>query len=158
LTADYLGAPPGFALPFKPLRLLIAYDDTRGMCGAVVPRMRQMLEERAFQVDTHVIGSGAVDLEPYAGVIVGAPVLRLGLRPASVPEAVVTFLAGLEGLDEKKAAVFSVFTASPGTMVEALQEKLAEHGAEVVARYAYWRLKPDWGEHVVPAECMIRIR
>jgi menaquinone-dependent protoporphyrinogen IX oxidase len=145
-------------VPFKPHRLLLAYDDTRGWCGAVVPRMKQMLEERAFQVDTLVIGGEPVDLEPYSGVIVGAPVLRLGLRPSTVPPAVASFLEGLEGLDEKKAAVFSVYTAWPSTMVEALEQKVSELGAEVVVKYPYWRLRPDWGEHMIPAECMVRIR
>ncbi len=145
-------------MPFKPIRILIAYDDTRGLCGSVVPRMKQMLEERAFRVDTFVIGGEAPDLEPYAGVVVGAPVPRLGLRPAIVPASVAAFLDGAEGLDEKKVAVFSVYTAFPGTLVDALKQKVGELGAECVAEYAYWRLKPEWGEHVVPAECMIRIR
>lgn len=148
-------------MPFKPIRLLIAYDDTRGLCGAVVPRMKQMLEERAFQVDTFVIGGSAgetPDLEPYNGVIVGAPVLRLGLRPSTLPASVAGFLDAAESLDEKKLAVFSVYGVWPGTMVEALKQKVGELGGECVAEYAYWRLKPEWGEHVVPAECMIRIR
>lgn len=145
-------------MPFTPRRLLIAFDDTRGLCGAVVPRMKQMLEERAFRVDTLVIGGDVPDLEPYQGVIVGAPVLGAGVRPASVPPAVAGFLESAEGLDEKKVAVFSVFTALPGTMTEALEQKVGELGAEVVARYAYWRLRPSSGEHVIPAECMIRIR
>lgn len=120
--------------------------------------MKQMLEERAFSVDTFVLGGDIPDIGPYAGVIVGAPVLRLGLRPSELPTPVGVFLDGVEALDEKKVAVFSVYTAWPGTMVEALKQKVGELGAECVAEYAYWRLKPEWGEHVVPAECMIRIR
>lgn len=145
-------------MPFKPVRLLIAYDDSRGFCGAVVPRMKQMLEERAFAVDTFVIGGALPDLERYTGLIVGAPVLRLGLRPSTLPDSVAVFLDGVDALDEKKLAVFSVYAVWPGTMVEALKQKVGELGAECVAEYAYWRLKPEWGEHVVPAECMIRIR
>lgn len=145
-------------MPFSPRRLLIAYDDTRGLCGAVVPRMKQMLEERAFVVDTFVVGGAAPDLAAYHGVIVGAPTLGAGLRPAAVPAAVVDFLTAAEGLDEKKVAVFTVFTALPGTMTDALRAKVQELGAEVVAAYPYWRLRPDGGEHVIPAECMIRIR
>ncbi|MDP2310299.1 MAG: hypothetical protein Q8P18_30060 [Pseudomonadota bacterium] len=149
-------------MPFKPIRLLIAYDDTRGFCGSVVPRMKQMLEERAFVVDTFVIGGPdpreRLDLELYTGLIVGAPVLRAGLRPSTLPEPVAAFLDGVDALDEKKLAVFSVYGLWPGTMVEALKQKVGELGGECVAEYAYWRLKPEWGEHVVPAECMIRIR
>lgn len=145
-------------MPFQPRKLLIAYDDSRGLCGAVVPRMKQMLEERAFQVDSLPIDGPAPDLEDYHGVIVGAPVLGSGVRGAEVPPAVARFLETAEGLDEKKVAVFSVFTALPGTMTDALEQKVGELGAEVVARYAYWRLRPQAGEHVIPAECMIRIR
>lgn len=145
-------------MPFTPRRLLIAYDDSRGLCGAVVPRMKKMLEERAFAVDTFVIGGETPDLEDYHGVVVGAPVLGAGVRPASVPPTVAQFLQGAEGLDEKKVAVFSVFSALPGSMTEALEQKVGELGAEVVAKYAYWRLRPESGEHVLPAECMIRIR
>lgn len=146
-------------MPFKPIRLLIAFDPTQGLCGAVVPRMKQMLEERAFQVDTHALGSGAPPaLDAYRGVLVGAPVLGGGLRPARVPSAVGAFLEGADQLDEKKVAVFSVFRALPGTMTTALREKVSGYGAEVVAEYAYWWLRPQAGEHVIPAECMIRIR
>ena len=146
-------------MPFKPISLLIAYDDTRGMCGSVVPRMKQMLEDRAFRVDTLALGGAPPpDLEGYAGIILGAAVLRVGARPSSVPASVLAFLDAAEALDEKKVAMFSVYTAWPGTMVEALKQAVGERGAECVAEYAYWRLKPEWGEHVVPAECMIRIR
>jgi menaquinone-dependent protoporphyrinogen IX oxidase len=145
-------------VPFKPIRLLIAYDDASGLCGAVVPRMKQMLEERAFHVDTHVIGGEVPDIEPYSGVIVGAPVLRAGIRPAEVPASVSAFLDAAEGLDEKKVAVFSVFRALPGTMTEALKQKVGAIGAEVVAEYAYWHARPQAGDHVIPAECMVRIR
>lgn len=145
-------------MPFKPRRLLIAWDESLGMCGAVVPRMKQMLEERAFRVDTHAIGAELPDFEPYAGLIVGAPVCGTGLRPCTVPASVAAFLDGFEGLDEKKAAVFSVFRGLPGTMTDALRQKVSELGAEVVAEYAYWSLRPQSGEHVIPAECMIRIR
>ncbi len=71
---------------------------------------------------------------------------------------VATFLEALDGLDEKKVATFTVFTALPGTLTDVLTAKIAELGAEVVVSYAYWRIKPDAGEHMIPAECMVRIR
>lgn len=145
-------------MPFRPRRLLIAYDDTRGWCGAVVPRMKEMLEERAFQVDTCVLGGEVPDLEPFHGVILGAPELGLGLREPALPESIARFIASAEGLDEKKVAVFSVFGGLPGRLTQLIRAKVVETGAEVVAEYAYWRLRPQGGEHVIPAECMIRIR
>jgi aspartate-semialdehyde dehydrogenase len=145
-------------VPFRPRRLLIAYDDTRGWCGAVVPRMKQMLEERAFSVDTLVLGGEIPDLEPYHGVILGAPDLGPPMREPVLPESVAKLLAEGEGIDEKKIGVFTVFGLLPGRMSQLLRAKAAETGAEVVAEYAYWRLRPQGGEHVIPAECMIRIR
>ena len=96
-------------MPFRPRRLLIAYDDTRGWCGAVVPRMKQMLEERAFSVDTLVLGGEIPDLEPYHGVILGAPDLGPPMREPVLPESVAKLLAEGEGIDEKKIGVFTVF-------------------------------------------------
>lgn len=142
-------------MPFKPLRLLLAYDPARGLCGSVVPRMKQLLEERAFTVDVHELGSGPVDLAPYRGVIVGSPA---GLRATEPSEPVQRFFAEAEDLDEKKVALFCVYAVRPGRVLDRMKGLALEKGAEVVVAHAYWRLQPDQMEHVLPAECMIRIR
>jgi hypothetical protein len=59
-------------------------------------------------------------------------VLRVGARPSSVPASVLAFLDAAEGLDEKKIAVFSVYTAWPGTRVEALKQAGALHAELII--------------------------
>lgn len=142
-------------MPFKPLRLLIAYDPAGGHCGVVVPRMKALLEERAFAVDVVELGGGPVDLGPYRGVIVGSPT---GVRALEPSDAVTAFFAGAEDLDEKKVAVFCVYPVWPGRVLDRMKGLAMEKGGVVVAAQAYSRWKPDAREHVLPAECMIRIR
>lgn len=145
-------------LSFKPIRLLIAYDPARGHCGLVVPRMKKMLEDRAFTVDVHEIDGSPVDLADYSAVIFGTPMPGVGLRRSGPTEKVEQFIAGLEGLDEKKFALFCVYDVGFGTTFDRLKNLLMEKGAEYVAEHPYWRLRPQDGEHILPAECMIRIR
>lgn len=145
-------------MSFKPIHLLVAYDPARGHCASVVPRMKQMLEVRAFVVDVHELGSGDVDLEPYRGVILGTPLPGRGLRRFGPTAAVEQFIKTAEGLDEKKVACFCVYELGFGTTLDRMRNLLLERGAEVVAEHAYWKLRPDAGEHIIPAECMIRVR
>ncbi len=145
-------------MPFTPLKLLIAYDDHRGYCGKVVPRMREMLEHRAFHVDTLVIDGSStfVDLEDYDGLVIGTP--ASGLSPTGPSQAVVDFIGALEDLDEVRVALFAVFDLRPGTCLDALAELVLDHGGEVITGQPYWLLKPAEREHFLPAECMVRIR
>lgn len=145
-------------MPFKPIRLLIAHDPAGGRCGLVVPRMKELLELRAFEVDVHEIGSGEVDLEPYAGLIIGTPVTGLALRNVQPTQKVADFISNAEGLDEKKVALFCVYDVRPGDIFDRMKNLVYEKGAEYVAEHAYWRLRPTEEDYVIPAECMIRIR
>lgn len=145
-------------MSFKPVPLLIAYDPAGGRCGAVVPRMKQLLEDRAFKVEVAELGQGPVDISEYTGLIVGTPVAGLALRNVQPSPAVTSFLQEAEGLDEKKVALFCVYDVRPGDIFDRMKNLVSERGAEYVAEYAYWRLKPDDGEELLPAECMVRIR
>lgn len=145
-------------MPFTPLKLLIAYDDHRGYCGKVVPRLREMLEHRAFHVETLVIDGSEpdLDLEDYDGLVLGTP--ASGLSPDSPSDKVRDFVVALDDLDEVRVAIFSVFDVRPGTCLDAFAELVLDHGAEVVAGHPYWLLRPGEKEHFLPAECMVRIR
>ncbi len=145
-------------MPFKPVRLLIAYDNAGGRCGSVVPRMKELLEARAFEVDTLELGNGDVDLDSYKGVIIGTPVTGLALRDAGPTAKVAAFINDTEGLDEKKVALFCVYDLRPGDVFDRMKNLVYERGAEHVAEWAYWRARPDDGETALPAECMVRIR
>lgn len=145
-------------MPFKPHRLLIAFDPAGGLCGAIVPRMKELLEERAFLVDVHELGGEPADIGPYRGIVLGAPVPGLGVRRTGPTERVAAFVRGADGIDEKKVALFCVHRARPGDTLTRMRALVEEQGAEVVVEQEYWRWWPDRAEHVLPAECMIRIR
>lgn len=145
-------------MPFKPLRLLIAYDAAGNRCGRVVSRMKELLEERAFEVDIRELDGQPVDLDEYQGVILGTPVRGLALRDAGPTEKVSAFIKDTEGLDEKKVALFCVYDVRPGAVFDRMKNLINERGAEVVTEYPYWRLQPRDGEDLLPAECMVRIR
>lgn len=145
-------------MSYKRIRLLLAYDPSGGLCAGVVPRMKEMLEHRAFDVDTYEIGNPAPDLEPYKGVVLGCAVRGLGLRGDVPTQALLDFVSAAEGLDEKKVALFTVCTALPGKMLLRLREAVEARGSTVVVMHAYNRFRPEDAEEVLPAECMVRIR
>lgn len=145
-------------MPFSPIRLLVLYDDARGYCGRVVPRMKELLEHRAFVVDTHRIQDGPVDIAPYSGLVIGSPVFGLGIKGVGPTAALTTFIEGLSGLDEKRVALFCVYETRPGTTFDRMKGLVLQQGAEFVASHGYWLLQPHRDEHIIPAECMVRIR
>ncbi len=144
-------------MSFKRLRLLIAYDPEQGLCERVIPRMKELLLNRAFDVDVVTFVEGA-DLSPYRGLILGSPVRGLGLRGDQPSEAFQKFVADSEGLDEKRVALFTVYNLRPGRILARMREQVEARGAQVVVAAAYNRFRSQEGEHVLPAECMVRIR
>lgn len=142
-------------MPFKSKRLLLTYDDVGGTCGRVVARMEQMLRDRAFDVTHLPLAQAPTDLSGFDGVVLGTPVSLRGRGPSA---AVLEWVARAEGLDERRVAIFSAFWAVPGRALTELRGKLTELGVEVVAEHAYWLVRPEDGNHLLPAECMVRIR
>lgn len=147
-------------MPFKPLKLLLAFDDERGHCGRVVPRMKQLLEDRAFEVELHEIGDSPqrVDLYDYAGLVLGTPSFGVGLRGAGPTERVKAWVEAQGGLEEVKVATFSTYEVRAGNSLRNIRQLVRDQHGEHVAGHAYWLLKPEHDEHVLPAECMVRIR
>lgn len=145
-------------MPFKPKRVLIAFDNEGGRCGIVVPRMKMLLEDRAFEVETYELGSGEADLDSFDGVLIGTPVKGLGLRNVGPTPRVAEFINTVAGLDEKKVGLFCVYDVREGDVFDKMKNLVYERGAEYVSEWAYWRLRPEEGETILPAECMIRVR
>ena len=146
-------------MPFTPIRLLVLTDDEGGLCRRVIPRMKELLEYRAFLVDTWRIQDGPVDLAPYRGVVLGSPVFGLGIRGVGPTEALTRYvLDDLDSFDELKAAVFCVHQIRPGLTLDRMKGLIFEKGAELVAAHAYPMFRPQQGEHIIPAECMVRVR
>jgi hypothetical protein len=145
-------------MPFQPLRLAVIYDNQRGHCGRVVPRMKTLLEERAFLVDTHDVARGPFDVAPYAGLILGTPVLGLGWQGVGPTPALRAFVDAIPDLAGLRVAIFCVYEIRPGDSFDRMKNQLFDKGADFVAQHAFWVLRPQWNEHVIPAECMVRIR
>jgi len=142
-------------VPYRPKRLLLTYDDAGGKCARVVARMQRMLEDRAFVVTATPVSGAPTDLSGFDGVVLGTP---LGLRGTGVSQALQDWVGRAEGLDERRVAIFSVSWGLGTSGLHDLRARLAELGVEVVAEHAYWLARPDDGNHLLPAECMIRIR
>ncbi|MDP6933102.1 MAG: hypothetical protein QGG40_09305 [Myxococcota bacterium] len=145
-------------MPFVPLRLLVLYDDARGYCGRVVPRMVQQLQQRAFEVDTHEIGQGAIDIGSYQGLILGSPVYGFGLKGVGPTPELISMVEGLEDLEDHRVAVFCVYELHAGTTLARMRGLVEQLGGTFVAGREYWALRPEQGAHILPAECMVRIR
>lgn len=145
-------------MPFEPLPLLILIDDTDGRCGRVVPRMTALLEHRGFVVTTHRVQDGPVDVSPYRGIVLGAPTFGVGLKDLPPTEALADYLDGIEDIDEKPIAVFTVYPVWPGNALERLKGLVLRLGAPFVAWHGFPMSNLDKGDHVIPTECMVRIR
>ena len=146
------------AVPFQPLRMLILTDDDRGFCGKVVPEMKRLLEHRAFLVDTHRVADGPVDIKSYRGMILGSPVYGAGIRGVGPTPALTAFVEALPELDGMGVAAFCVYPIRPGTTLPRMKGLILARGGSFVASWAFWLLQPDRGAHILPTECMVRIR
>lgn len=148
-------------MPHVPVRLLLAVHDPERRCEGVVARLQDMLVARAFTVDRLDLEEGAPlpDLGPYKGVVLGfADPAWLGVRVGAVPPAMARFVDEVEGLDERKVALFSVHRLRPSDALGQLAARVERRGATVVVTHTYDGWAPHRAEHVVPAECMVRIR
>ncbi len=146
-------------MPFKALKLLIAYDNTRGHCGRVAGRMAKMLEDRAFSVECLALSTGAeqIELDDFDGLVLGIPVLGLG-RQAGVSDIMRKFVTGLDDLDELRIALFVTYEFRHSTALERFSRFVEDEGAEVISGRLYKAFSVSEQEHELPTECMIRIR
>ena len=146
-------------MPFEPIRILILIDDTRGYCSRVVPRMKDLLRKRAFQVDVHRIQDGPVDIDAYKGIILGSPCFGLAIKGVGPTEELVTYVqTHMPDLEEHGVAVFCVYEARPGLTLDRMKGLVKSCGGTLVAAHGYQLLRMRRGEHVIPTECMVRIR
>ena len=122
--------------------------------------MVELLEDRAFQVDTLVIPDSpeALDLYDYNGLVVGTPSYGLGLRGAGPTDRVQRFIDAQDDVEEVRVAVFCVYQVRAGHTLRNTRQLILDKGGEVVCTHAYSKMRPGHDEHVLPAECMVRIR
>ena len=146
-------------MPFEPIRILILIDDSRGYCSRVVPRMVGLLEKRAFVADLHRIEDGEVDLSCYKGVILGSPCFGLGLKGVGPTEDLVQFVqTWMPDLEGYGVAVVCVYEARQGQTLERMKGLVKGCGGTIVAAHGYALMRQKRGEHIIPTECMVRIR
>jgi hypothetical protein len=145
-------------VPFTPIRLLILIDDQKGYCGRLVPRMTEMLEDRAFQVDVHRIQDGPVDITPYRGMIIGSPASGISIKGGAPTPALEAYVREMPDLDELQIALFIVFEVHPASSMDRMKGMIFDKGAELVTTYEYGLFRLDVEDHTIAAECMVRIR
>jgi len=148
----------GDCVPFQPIPLLILIDDTRGWCSKVVPRLVEMLANRGFQATVHRMSDGPVELGVHRAVLLGAPTFGLGIRERAPTEQFAAYVESIDGLDEVSMGVFTVYAARPGDALQRMKGLVLRTGARFIAWHGYPRWNVNKGEHVLPAECMVRVR
>jgi len=136
----------------------VVYDNARRFCGRSVRELVKLLERRAFIVDTHDIADGPVALEDYAGLVVGSPVFGLGFRGVGPTHALTRYISDLPSLEGRSVAIFCVYALRPGDTLERMRRMLDAKGAELVIEQAFWVAAPKRDAHVIPTECMVRMR
>ena len=120
--------------------------------------MKELLEHRGFVVSTHRVQDGLVDVSEYRGIVLGAPTTGMGLKDLPPTDALADYLDEIEDIDEKQIAVFTVYPVWAGNALERMKGLVLRLGARFVAWHGYPLSDLSKGEHVIPAECMVRIR
>ena len=124
----------------------------------VVPRLTELLENRGFVVSVHRFQDGPVGLDGHRAVLLGAPTFGLGLRNRAPSADFTAFIESIDGLDEVQMGVFTVYQAWAGDSLQRLKGLVLRVGSRFVAAHGYPRWDLTKGEHVLPAECMVRVR
>lgn len=123
-----------------------------------VPRMSDMLAHRGFEARAHRTQEGPVELADASGVILGAPTVGLGIRSRAPNESFVEYGESIVGIGEVHMGVFTVHQARLGDSLQRLKGLVLRVWARFVAWYGFPRWDVSRGEHVLPAECMVRVR
>ncbi len=124
----------------------------------VVPRLPDLLEHRRFVVSVHRFQDGPCPFDGHRAVLLGAPTFGLGLRNRAPSDGFANYVEAIDGLDEVQIGVFTVYQAWPGDSLQRLKGLALRVGARFVAAHGYPRWNLAKGEHILPAECMVRVR
>ena len=148
----------GDPVPFEPIPLLILIDDTRGWCSKVVPAMTDSLSNRGFVPTVHRMQDGPVMLGDARAVLLGAPTFGLGIRERAPTDQFAEYVEAIDGLDEVSIGVFTIYATRPGDSLQRLKGLALRTGARFIAWHGFPRWNLERGAHVLPAECMVRVR
>jgi hypothetical protein len=64
----------------------------------------------------------------------------------------------IPALGNRAVALFCVFLVRAGATLAQMRALVAEKGGRVIAEQSYAVARPRHGDHVLPTECMVRIR
>jgi hypothetical protein len=101
---------------------------------------------------------GPVELGDARVVILGAPTFGFGIRSRAPNDAFVEYVEAIDGIEDMHIAAFTVYQTRPGDSLQRLKGLVLRVGARFVAWHGYPRWDLSRGEHVLPAECMVRVR
>ena len=125
----------------------------------MVPNLVTQLEDRAFVVEALALTEARDHgLSAYAGLVLGCPVPGVGLRRHGPSVLVEGWLQAQTELDQVRTALFSVGRLQAGHTLRNTRQRVRDLGGEVVITHHYSLLRPSHDSHVLPAECMVRIR
>ena len=145
-------------MPFQPIPILILIDDARGWCAKVIPELKTLLENRGFIPEVHRMQDGPVNIGPHRAVLLGAPTFGLGIRERAPTDEFANYVEAIDGIDEVSIGVFTVYATRPGDSLQRLKGLVLRTGARFIAGHGYPRWNLRKGAHVLPAECMVRVR
>jgi len=120
--------------------------------------MVDMLSNRGFETTVHRMADGPVDLTGFRAMILGAPTFGLGIRDRAPTDQFSAYVESIEGLDEVSIGVFTVYATRPGDALQRMKGLVLRTGARFIAWHGYPRWNLEKGAHVLPAECMVRVR
>jgi hypothetical protein len=147
-------------VPFTPLPLLLVTHTPAGRGDAVLDGLVGMLEDRAFVVRRVPLATATPpDPAGFRGVVLAVedPGL-LGLRDHGVPAPVEAFLRRTPGLEAVPLAILTLHRVRRGPLGEALRRAAEARGVRIAVVHAMREGAPERDAHVVPAECMVRMR
>ena len=148
----------GDQVPFQPIPILILIDDTRGWCAGVVPELQVLLENRGFIPHVHRMQDGPIQIGDNRAMLLGAPTFGFGIRERAPTADFADYVEAMDGLDEVSIGVFTVYATRPGDSLQRLKGLVLRTGARFIAWHGYPRWNLSKGAHVLPAECMVRVR
>ena len=82
----------------------------------------------------------------------------LGLRRLAPSDELYAWVQEHDDLDELYAAVFCVCRLRPGTSLDRMKGMMLQAGSDLVAARSYSLVGLNPMDHVIAAECMVRIR
>ena len=127
---------------------------------SVVPRMNEMLAPRGFVVRSNRMQDGPVELGDARVLMLGlgTPTFGLSIRSRASNDAFVEYAQAMGGIEDVNIAVFTVYQTRPGGSLQRLKGLALRVGARFVAWHGYPRWDVSRGDHVLPAEGMVRVR